>query len=478
MNEYNLLPVILCGGQGTRLWPLSRKSYPKQFLNLNSKSDKSLLQQTQERLNDFKNISEPILICNEAHRFIVAEQMREIKVKPNSIILETKGKNTAPAITLAALKALNDGNDPILIVLASDHLIKDNERFRKSLNSAINVANKNKISTFGIVPSSAETGYGYIESTKDLNLKTLEGSEIKRFIEKPEKKIAEKLFKDKRYLWNSGMFVFKASVILKELEIYSPEIVKCCRNSLNNFVKDLDFIRLNENEFSMCPSISIDVAVMEKTKNGVVVPLDSRWSDIGSLRSLWEYEEKDDQGNLIQGNVLVKQVKDSFFRSEKRLLVGLGVKDLIAIDTEDVTFISKKEFSQEIKGLVNEMITNGIDEALNHKRGFRPWGSYLTISKDKNWQVKLIEVKPGHSLSLQKHNFRSEHWVVVSGIAKIEVDSKHMFLKENESTFIPLRCKHRLINPGKDLLKIIEVQSGSYLGEDDIERFEDNYGRS
>jgi len=477
MDEYNLLPVILCGGQGTRLWPLSRKSYPKQFLNLNSNVDKSLLQQTQTRLNNLKNLSEPILICNESHRFIVAEQMREIKVKPNSIILEPIGKNTAPAITLAALKALEDGNNPILIVLASDHLIKDNESFIKSLNSAINLAISNRISTFGIIPSSAETGYGYIESTENLNLETLEGSEIKRFIEKPEKQIAERFVKDKRYSWNSGMFVFKASAIIKELENHAPEIVKHCKNALNNFVNDLDFIRVNENEFSKCPSVSIDVAVMEKTKIGSVVPLDAKWSDIGSLKSLWEYEEKNDQGNLIQGNVLLKKVKDSFFKSDKRLLVGLGVKDLIAIETDDVTLIANKESSQEIKDLVNEMITNGIDEAVNHKKGYRPWGNYLSLASDQFWQVKIIEVKPGASLSLQKHRYRSEHWVVVKGTASVTIEDKEIILEENQSVFIPVGSKHKLANSKKENLSIIEVQCGTYLGEDDIIRYEDKYGR-
>ena len=478
MNNHDLIPVILCGGQGTRLWPLSRKSYPKQFLNLNFKSDKSLLQQTQLRLNGINNISDPILICNESHRFIVAEQMREIKVKPNSIILEPTGKNTAPAITLAALKALENGEDPILIVLASDHLIKDNQRFIKSLESAIDMAKNNKISTFGIIPTSAETGYGYIESTNNLNLKTLEGSKIKRFIEKPDKQIAETFLKDKRFSWNSGMFVFKASIMIKELETYAPKVIINCRNSLNKVTKDLDFIRLNESEFSKCPSVSIDVAVMEKTKIGSVVPLDARWSDIGSLKSLWEYEEKNEQGNLIQGNVLLKKVKDSFFRSEKRLLVGLGVKDLIAIETEDVTLIANKESSQEIKGLVNEMINNGIDEALNHKRGFRPWGNYLSLASSESWQVKIITVKPRGSLSLQKHRYRSEHWVVVNGTALVTIEKDEIILKENQSVFIPIGSKHKLANPYEKNLSIIEVQCGSYLGEDDIVRYEDKYGRN
>ena len=368
MKDNKLVPVILCGGQGSRLWPLSRKNYPKQFLNLNSKSDKSLLQQTLQRLQKIKDLTDPILICNESHRFIVAEQMREINVKPNSIILETIGKNTAPAITLAALKSLEKETDSTLIVLASDHLIKDQESFLKSLNSAINIAERNRIITFGIIPTSAETGFGYIESFQNLDLKTLEGSEIKRFIEKPEKKLAESYLKDNRYSWNSGMFVFKSSVILKELEIYAPEIIESCKNSLNNYVNDLDFIRLNEMEFSKCPSVSIDVAVMEKTKIGTVVPLDAKWSDIGSFKSLWEYEDKSDKGNLIQGNVFLKNVKDSFFKSEDKLLVGFGVEDLIAINTFDATFIAKKECSQEIKELVSEMEKIVLKKSLKIKK--------------------------------------------------------------------------------------------------------------
>ena len=478
MKEDVIFPVILCGGSGTRLWPLSRESYPKQFINLNSKSDKSLLQQTQERLQDLKNISDPILICNERHRFIVAEQMRKINIKPNSIILETIGKNTAPAITLAALNALEISNDPILIVLASDHLIKNNRNFLKSLDSAIDLARQNKVVTFGVIPTSAETGYGYIESFQELNVQTLEGCEIKRFIEKPQKSVAEKFLKDTRYSWNSGMFVFKARVIINELEKYAPQIVKCCRDSMNNIVNDLDFSRLNEETFASCPSVSIDVAVMEKTKIGAVVPLDACWSDIGSLKSLWEYEDKNAQGNLIQGNVLLKNVERSFFRSKKRLLVGLGVKDLIALETDDAILIANKEFSQEIKDLVNEMKSNGMDEATNHKKGYRPWGNYLSIAKEKSWQVKILEVDPGASLSLQKHHRRAEHWIVVQGTALVKIGAKETILSENQSIYIPIGVKHQLSNPGKLILRVIEVQSGDYLGEDDIVRFKDMYGRS
>ena len=477
MKYNNLVPVILCGGQGSRLWPLSRKNYPKQFLNLNSKSDNSLLQQTLQRLQKIKDLTDPILICNESHRFIVAEQMREINVTPSSIILETIGKNTAPAITLAALKSLETKTDPILIVLASDHLIKDKEGFLKSLNSAINIAERNRIITFGIIPKSPETGFGYIESSENLDLKTLEGKEIKRFIEKPEKKLAESYLKNNRYSWNSGMFVFKSSVILRELEIYAPEIIESCKNSLKNYVNDLDFIRLNETEFSKCPSVSIDVAVMEKTKIGTVVPLDAKWSDIGSFKSLWEYEDKNDKGNLIQGNVFLKNVKDSFFKSEDKLLVGFGVEDLIAINTFDATFIAKKECSQEIKELVSEMEKNCVEEVSENKKGFRPWGNYLSIAKDKRWQVKIIVVNVGASLSLQKHHHRSEHWVVVQGTALVKIGEIENVLYENQSAFIPVGVKHQLSNAGKSVLRIIEVQSGDYLCEDDIVRYEDKYGR-
>lgn len=477
MDTNYITPVILCGGSGTRLWPLSRKSFPKQFLNLNKNTKKSLLQQTQERLLPLKNITPPIIICNEEHRFIVAEQMREIGVKPLSIILEPFGKNTAPAITLAALKVLNSKKDQILLVLSSDHLMKNNKNFIKSVQSAIDLALKDRLVTFGVIPTSAETGYGYIESNKILNINTYEGAEIKKFIEKPNKKLAEKLVLDRKFSWNSGIFIFKASKIISELQLYSPDIVKHCKSALEVEIIDLDFQRINKDSFNKCPSISIDLAVMEKTKIGSVVPLNAKWSDVGNWKSLWEYEEKNKDGNLIKGNVFLKDVNDSYFSSNSRLMVGLGLENIIAVETNDAIFIAHKDSAQEIKDIVIELKDKGFAEATQHKKVFRPWGSYLSVAEGSRWQVKKIEVNPGASLSLQMHYHRAEHWIVVKGTALITIDAKETFLGENQSTFIPLGSKHKLSNPGKLPLVLIEVQSGTYLGEDDIVRFEDIYGR-
>ena len=474
----NTYPVILCGGYGTRLWPLSRKSFPKQFLSLNSNSKYSLLQQTQNRIKGFANFSNPILICNEEHRFIVAEQMREIDVVPNSIILEPIGKSTAPSIVLAALQSLKSNKDSMLLILSSDHLMTCDESFNMGLQNAFKLANEGRIVTFGIKATSPNTGFGYIQSIKPLNFKSAEGCEIKRFIEKPNLPLAKEFILDDRYSWNSGMFVFKASTIIAEMEKFHPEIISCCKKALVSIKEDLDFKRIDEKIFSDCPSCSIDVAVMEKTKIGSVVPLNIKWTDIGNWKSLWEYNKKNKQGNVVEGKVFLNNVYDSYFNSSKeRLIVGMGVKDLIVVDTDDVTLISDKNNSQEVKNLVQEIKTLGMKEAENHKTGFRPWGKYLSMANDKFWQVKLIEVKPGQSLSLQKHNYRSEHWVVVKGIAKVRIEEKIINLKVNQSTYIPLGLKHQLSNPGEEILSIIEVQCGTYLGEDDIIRYEDKYGR-
>ncbi len=477
MKDSKLIPVILCGGSGKRLWPLSRKSFPKQFLNLNKDNKHSLLQQTYQRLINLKNLSNPIFIANEEHRFIVAEQMREIDINPETIILEPIGKNTAPAIALAALKALEVNDDPIMIVLASDHLIKDNNSFLDSLKSSIKYAESGKLVTFGVLPTYPETGYGYIESEMELNIKTLEATKIKKFIEKPDIGKAEKFFKDRKYSWNSGMFVFKAKSILNEIEEHAPEIIKYCKIFIKNSEKDLDFLRIYEKDFVNCPSLSIDVAVMEKTKLGLVVPLNAKWSDIGNWKSLWEYEEKNLDGNILKGKVVVKDVKNSFFSSDSRLLVGIGLEELIAIETNDAILIASKNSVQNVKILVEEMIKNDLIEATQHKKVHRPWGYYFTIACTDKWQVKLIEVSPNASLSLQSHRHRSEHWIVVKGKALVEIDKYKKLLNQNESAYIPVGSKHRLSNPHKDILVLIEVQSGTYLGEDDIKRFEDKYGR-
>ena len=474
-----IIPIILCGGKGTRLWPLSRESYPKQFLAITSKSNKSLLQQTQERISDLDNIDNPIIICNEEHRFLVAEQMRNIGVTPKAIILENIGRNTAPAIALGAITASKMGGiDSLLLILSADHIIDNISNFHKALNTSFKYALKDNLITFGIVPNYPETGYGYIESEDNINDGKKEVSKIKKFIEKPKREVAEKLIKSNRFTWNSGMFIFKTSLILEELEKHSPTIIKLCKDAINNSIKDLDFIRIDPLKFSKCPSIPIDVAVMEKTTNGLVIGLDAGWSDIGSWNSLWEKEEKDSRGNVIKGKTIDVNSNNCYLRSENRLLVTLGLSNTIVVETADAILIANKENSDNLKSVVGELDSKGYKEGLLHKKIYRPWGSYRSLVEDKRWQVKRIEVTPGSSLSLQMHHHRAEHWTVVEGTAKVEIDDNIFILSENQSTFIPLGAKHRLSNPGKITLTLIEVQSGDYLGEDDIIRFKDEYGRN
>ena len=477
MNKRPIIPIILCGGSGTRLWPLSRESYPKQYLSINSKEGKSLLQNTQERILGIDNLKNPILVCNEEHRFIVAEQMREIKTKPNSILLEPFGKNTAPAINLAALIALEKEKDPILLVLSSDHEVKNKTKFQEMINLGIRYCNDDKLVTFGIVPNSPITGYGYIKSVKPFNAKNTKGINIEEFIEKPNLEKAKKLIKDKRFTWNSGIFMFRAKVILDEIKKSNPAIYKYCSESIKNSKKDLDFQRLQKDIFKKCPNISIDIAVMEKTKNGVVIPLDAGWSDIGSWESVWETSDKDINGNYLNGKVILKDTKNCYLRGEDRLIVGLGLDNLIVIETSDAILVSKKKSSQDIKNIVKELRKNKIPEGQNHRKIYRPWGNYSSISEGIGWQVKLITVKPKEQLSLQMHKHRSEHWIIVKGKATIEIDDKLFYLTENQSTYIPKGSKHRLANLEDMPLLLIEVQSGSYLGEDDIIRFADKYGR-
>ena len=477
MTLKKIIPVILCGGFGTRLWPLSRKSFPKQFLSINKKENKSLLQKTQERINHLDYIKEPIIICNEEHRFIVAEQMREINITPRSILLEPFGRNTAPAITLAALTSLENEDDPHLIVLSSDHEIKNNVRFLEVIEAGIKYSSEGRLVTFGIVPHSPEIGYGYIKSKKEFNHSKIEGINIESFIEKPNKETASEFIKDKRYTWNSGMFLFKAKTFLNEIEKSHPDIINHCKKALKKSVKDLDFLRIDAKEFTACPNLSIDIAVMEKTTKGTVLPLNAGWSDIGSWDSVWKISKKDKNGNVSQGNVFEQNIKDCYIRGEKRLIAAIGVKNLIIVETGDAILIADKSESQKVKDIVNSLKEEGISEGQDHKRIYRPWGYYESVVDDFRWQVKLINVKPGERLSLQLHHHRSEHWVVVDGTAKVEIGSKVTTLHENQSCYIPLGEKHRLSNPGKIPLKLIEIQSGSYLGEDDIERFQDNYGR-
>ena len=473
-----IIPVILCGGYGTRLWPLSRKSFPKQFLKLNDNN--SLLQNTYLRISDLDNINKPILVCNEEHRFIVAQQMREIDVKPYSIILEPFGRNTAPAIAISALKSLNlsENIDPILLVLSSDHIIKNKSNFKEAIEYGLKFAKNNRLVHFGIIPDSPQTGYGYIKASKPFVEKKITGENILEFIEKPNLEKAKKLIQDKRFTWNSGIFMFRAKTILEELKKFEEEILINCKESLSKSKIDLDFQRLDREAFKKCSNISIDYSIMEKTNKGTVIPLDAGWSDIGSWESIWENSTKDHVGNHLEGNVISYLAKNCYLKSEKRLLVGIGIKDLIAIETNDAILISDKSQSQKVKDMVKMLKEKGISEGENHSKIYRPWGNYISIAQEERWQVKMIEVNPDGKLSLQMHHHRSEHWIIVKGRAKVEIEDKIDFLTENQSTYIPLGKKHRLSNPGKIPLILIEVQSGSYVGEDDIVRFEDKYGRN
>ena len=475
MDKTPVIPVILCGGSGSRLWPLSRKSFPKQYLSLNHNKN-TLLQITNKRLVGIQNLKNPILVCNEEHRFIVAEQMREIGIQPDSILLEPFGRNTAPAALIATLHALNSHENPLILILSSDHIIKNEEIFRQTICSGIAYAEKGRIVTFGSIPTSPETGYGYIETNEPF-FEKIEGKEIIRFIEKPNIKSAQHFLKGGKHTWNSGIFLFKAKTFANEIRELSPDLYKNCQKCMSNEIQDLDFKRIDKDSFEKCLNVSIDIAVMEKTKLGTVLPMRSGWSDIGSWKSVWENAEKDVDGNSVIGKVIAKDCKNSYLRSEKRLVVGIGIENLILIETGDAILAAEKSQSQKVKDIVKELQERGINEGQEHKKVYRPWGYYLSLIEGTNWQVKFINVKPGESLSLQKHNHRSEHWVILKGKAKIELDEKVFELIMNQSCYIPLGSKHRLSNLEKEELTVLEVQSGSYLGEDDIKRYDDNYGR-
>ena len=471
-----VLPVILSGGIGTRLWPLSRSSLPKQYLNIDKESSSTLLQDTFLRLQGMENLIEPLIICNEEQRFIVAEQFRSINIDPWSILLEPFGRNTAPAIALAGLICMKKDFDPFLLVLPSDHKIKNKENFQQSIKKGLGFALKGQLVTFGIKPTSANSGYGYIESKEEINIQN-ESSDIVRFIEKPNQKTASELIKDSHFTWNSGMFLFKASAIIDQLEKFNPYLVEICKQSLQNIPDDIFFKRINNNIFEKCPNISIDKAVMERTNIGKVMALDAGWNDLGSWESVWEDSIKDVNQNTLIGNTFTKDVKNSYIRSESRLVIGIGIKDLFLVETNDAILVAKKKAIDSLKDLVKELDKKNIKEIKTNRRIHRPWGNYISLIEDKTWQVKRIEIKPKESLSLQMHKYRSEHWIVVDGYAKVEIGKKIFYLKKNESTYVPLGATHRLSNPSEHPLIIIEVQSGTYLGEDDIIRFEDKYSR-
>ena len=472
-----IIPVILSGGSGTRLWPLSRSCFPKQFLNLIG--DTSLFQATLRRIEG-ATMQPPIVVSNNAHRFIVAEQLRELGKENAHILLEPEGKNTAPAIAAAALCAQQSTGTqtPLLLVLPADHNIENIDAFTSALNAGTKAAMDGKLVTFGIVPTHPETGYGYVRA---------EGSAlydgdtpvfaVQRFVEKPDAATAEQYLSSGEYYWNSGMFLFRADRYLEELGRFAPAILSSCTDAVENGEKDLDFFRLEEQAFGASPSDSIDYAVMEKTTDACVVPLDAGWSDVGAWSSLWEISPNDENGNTLHGDVIVRNSTDSYIHSESRLVSALGVKDLVIVETQDAVLVADKHSAQDVKKVVDELKKTQRNEGIEQREIYRPWGSYNTMDIGDRFQVKRIKVNPGAKLSLQKHHHRAEHWVVVRGTAEVTCDDNVKMLAENESTFIPLGSIHRLANPGKIPLEIIEIQSGSYLGEDDIERFDDTYGR-
>jgi mannose-1-phosphate guanylyltransferase len=467
-----IVPVVLAGGSGTRLWPLSRRLHPKQFIELIGEN--TLFQEAVLRLPE--SIEDLLVICNEDHRFLAAEQLRQINRSSSSIILEPIGKNTAPAITIAAIKSIKGNENAILLVLSSDHLIKDVKKFHQAIESAKKQAENNKLVTFGIVPNKVETGYGYIEADVSQDK---DYCNINEFVEKPDYKTAQKYLDSGKYFWNSGMFMFKASVFLEELEKYEPEILNICKKSYQNEYHDLDFIRLNDEEFLKCPSQSIDYAVMERTKNAVMVRLDADWRDVGSWSALSDSQPKDQNNNLIVGEAILKKVNNSYIHStSKRLVSAIGVSDLIIVDTEDALLVTNKEHVQHIKDIVKQIRDSNRPESDQHRVVFRPWGYYDSIDNGNGFHVKRILVNSGAKLSLQKHEYRAEHWVVVKGKAQVTCGKKTFQLVENQSTYIPLGEVHRLENIGSTPLEIIEIQTGEYIGEDDITRIDDAYGRS
>jgi mannose-1-phosphate guanylyltransferase/mannose-6-phosphate isomerase len=465
-----ILPVILAGGAGTRLWPLSRELYPKQFLALTG--GQTMLQDTLTRLNGL-DAAPPYLICNEEHRFIVAEQCRAAGVAWGAIILEPVARNTAPAIALAALYATRDGADPVMLVLPADHHVADPERFRAALKDGAALVCADDLLTFGIVPERAETGYGYIKAGPRLRTGA---QKVAQFVEKPDLETANAYVADGGYYWNSGMFMFRASTYLKELAAHRNDIYEVCRQAAGNMTSDLDFRRPGA-EFANSPAESIDYAVMEKTKGSLVLPIDVGWSDVGSWKALWEVSPRDGQGNHIRGDVVSVDTANSLLIAEGRLLATVGVSDLMVIETADAVLVAHRECAQDVKRIVEQLRRSKRTEHQTHLRVYRPWGSYESVEDGDRHQVKRITVNPGAKLSLQMHHHRSEHWIVVQGTALVTCGDEEFIVHENESTYIPIGSKHRLANPGRIPLDLIEVQVGSYLGEDDIVRFQDVYGR-
>ncbi len=471
-----MIPVILSGGSGTRLWPVSRKTHPKQFWPMTS--DHSMLQETCRRLDGYEGMQAPVVVCNVEHRFFVANQLQENHLQDAAIILEPVGRNTAPAVAVAAMYAMEKASaeEPVLLVLPADHVIEDVDSFHRILAKGEQLARQGHLVTFGIVPTAPETGYGYIQGGEGLQ-EMPEAMKIARFVEKPDKATAEGYVTSGDFFWNSGMFMFQASSYLQALEQFAPEMLSATRKAYADSERDTDFIRLDKAAFEACPGDSVDYAVMERTDKGVVIPLDAGWNDVGSWSALWEIGEKDEQGNVLSGDVLALDSNRCYLRSEQRLLATIGIDDLVVVDTHDVVLVAHRDKVQQVKELVAQLSDRQRQEIDIHSLVHRPWGSYQGIDQADRYQVKRITVAPGASLSLQMHHHRAEHWIVVKGTANVTCGDKTFVLSENQSTYIPVGKQHRLENPGKIPLEMIEVQSGSYLGEDDIVRFEDVYGR-
>jgi mannose-1-phosphate guanylyltransferase/mannose-6-phosphate isomerase len=477
-----LIPLILSGGSGTRLWPLSRELHPKQLLPL--VGAQTMLQQTVQRTHGMADLAAPIVVCNESHRFMVAEQLREQAVTPQAIILEPIGRNTAPAVAVAALVALDRARkagdaraeaalDPILLVLPADHVLRKVPAFQAAVSAGLAAARAGKLVTFGVVPDRPETGYGYIRRAPGDG----PAYAVQQFVEKPDVATAQQYVESGDYYWNSGMFMFRARAYLEELRRHAPAMLSACEDAVAAATRDLDFTRLSKSEFAACPSDSIDYAVMEKTDAAVVVPLDAGWSDVGSWSALQDALPRDEAGNVVHGDVLVEDSSGCYLHSTSRLIGAVGLKDHVVVETKDAVLVAPRDRVQDVKALVNQLKLQGRYETSLHREVFRPWGSYDSIDHGERFQVKRLVVKPGATMSLQLHHHRAEHWIVVSGTAQITRGEETFLLGENESTYIPVGTKHRIANPGKVMLHIIEVQSGSYLGEDDIVRFEDIYGR-
>ncbi len=469
-----ITPIILSGGSGTRLWPLSRSLNPKQFLNL--VDEFSLFQKTALRVKNEEIFHNPIVVCNNEHRFIAAEELQKINVTPKLIILEPTGRNTAPAITVAALNAVESKSDDLILVMPSDHVIQDEKSFIENVQASVKAAQEGYLITFGIIPNTPETGYGYIKRSKKLaNFDNV--FEVEKFIEKPKKEVAEEFLKQGEYLWNSGIFMFRASIYLEVLQKLEKDIFIHCCGAYNKAIKDLDFVRLFAEDFEKCSNISVDYAVMENAEKVAVVPISVGWSDVGNWQALSEISEKDSNGNNLIGDVVALKTKDCYINSKNNLIATIGVKNLIVIALKDATLIANKDNAQDVKELFEILKKQKRAECDSHTKVLRPWGSFETIDLDDRFKVKRITVKPKSSLSLQMHNHRAEHWVVVRGTAHVTCGNKEFVLTEDESTYIPVGKKHRLENKGQIPLEIIEVQTGNYLGEDDIIRFSDIYGR-